>query len=490
MGKYSFYDACDVLETGQPYSLESVATVWRNFAEACRSAAAHTQGTADKVTEQYGKPYQAFGDRAAPIASWLTGVGSQADKVSAGLSTVSKTGNGAQMEMYEQRYNVDQAWEDAEQNGALSAGRVQVAQHKTDAAATVLNGKINEWSSAYNAFQPGEVTPAPTTTTGTVSNPGSTGTGGVNGGNTHATGGTAPLLAGAAVGAVGGVSRGSSTQSGKLIDSTGPIQDTSHSSVVGDNGGDFAGWVRDPRTGYLIDPSTGREFDPTSGRWIDPVTGKPFGDVQQYTTRLEGLGGGPGGGQLIGTPAGGGLIVGGPGSVDLAPLLSNPVGPGGPATIWNGQLPPSLYQGNPAFNQLTQRAITSMTGKAYAAQQLAFKESMQGGRPYLPPTQAGGGLFGGPGGGRSRGRLIYESRNTWTGRRGQLGLPGGERATAKAGAVPAAASGRGRNPYLPPSSGAGEDKGKRRRKRPEWSVEDDVWSVDRPAGPAVLGEQD
>jgi hypothetical protein len=534
MAGYGYYQAKDVIESGQPYSLESVATAWRNFAEALRNASAHTQGTSDKVTEQYGTPYQAFGDRAAPMANWMTGVSTNADAVASGLSNASTTGSSAQMTMYQEDYQYGQ---DVDRivgpEGALSVGRINAIERREAQAATVLNGEIDKWSAAYNAFQPGAIGSAPTTT-GPGGNPhvtstgtgtgGTTRTGGTDGpsqlintGGTHDTGGTDDT-------AVGGGKDGSDGAT-----------DFPHSSVIGDDGGDFAGWVKDPRTGFLIDPTTGQEFDPTTGRWIDPVTGKPFGDVVQYASRLEGLNGG-------GTS---GLLGTGGGNVGTSPLFNGVGGSGGGlAGMYGGVLPPSMAANNPAANQLRQNAADSMAAKAYAAQQLAMKEAAQGGRPYLPPTQAG--MAGGmPGGGRAGGgrgsRLVTEPAGTWTnraGRRGAAGeeplLSGGRGAGRRGGRAGAGLAGeepllggtsgrnaagragaRGRTPtgepfeegmaggragrgtgagtnrssYLPPMQGgqAGNERD-RKRKRPDWLVEDDVWSVNQNAGPAVLGE--
>src|SRR3954467_10464472 len=104
MANYDYWTAKSKLESGEPYSIESVATTWRNFAEALRGAAGHLQGTADKVTEQYGEPYQAFGDRAVPVSKWMNNVSGFADTVAGGLSKASTTGSSAQMTMYEEDY--------------------------------------------------------------------------------------------------------------------------------------------------------------------------------------------------------------------------------------------------------------------------------------------------------------------------------------------------------------------------------------------------
>ena len=138
--------------------------------------------------------------------------------------------------------------------------------------------------------------------------------------------------------------------------------------VVGPEGGDFAGWVRDPDTGYLVDPATGQEYDPVTGRFVDPVTGKPFGDVRQYVSRLEGL---------PGTSGPAGLLADRPGGIGLMPtgggLAPSP-------NLFGGAVPPSLFMSNPAVAQLRATARNSMAAKAYAANELALSEARQGGR--------------------------------------------------------------------------------------------------------------
>lgn len=551
MANYDYYTAKDVLESGEPYSLESVATSWRNFAEALRNASGHLQNTSDQVTAQYGTPYQNFGDRAAPLASWMKSVSSNADAVASGLSNASTTGSQAQTTMYQEDHSfatdVDRIIGPEQ---ALSVGRVNAIQRREAQAATVLNGEIDKWAAAYNAFQPGSIGTAPTRASGGTAAGSGTGAGtapATSSGRSTGGGAGAALLAGtggAASGTVGRTAPGGGTGPAGSVAPPGG-GDFSHSAVVGPDGGDFAGWVRDPRTGFLIDPATGQEFDPTTGRWIDPVTGKPFGDVVQYASRLEGLNGG------VNTTTG--LLAGSGGG---APLLTGGGAAGGGGTglagMFGGVLPPSLAAGNPAASQLQQRATDSMAAKAYAAQQLAMKEASQGGRPYLPPTQAG--LPGLAAGGRrgNRSRLLTEPASTWTNRRGgagsrssggrsssggavaeepllsaggrgggggrgagglgvadgrgaggrsAAGRPGG-RGVAGGAAEPleeGAVGPRGRGggtsgaggtrAYLPPMQGQAGGQQERRRKRPGWLVEDDVWSADQEAGPAVLGEE-
>ncbi|GAA3283508.1 hypothetical protein Dvina_38485 [Dactylosporangium vinaceum] len=525
---YDYWTAKEKIESGEPYSLESVATTWRNFAEALRTAAGHLQGTADKVTAQYGEPYQNFGDRAIPVAGWMSNVSGYATAVAEGLSKASTTGSQAQMTMYEESYAFNAAVDKiVGPEDALSVGRAQAIQRREEQAAQVLNAELTKWTAAYNAFQPGALDSAPTRAgSGSADNGGAGGSGGTGG-----SGGAQPLSndtngngngngngsgAAAAIVGVGTVGAGTTTTGNGTQVGNGQFPG---SSVVGPGDGDFAGWVKDPRTGYLIDPTTGQEFDPTTGRWIDPVTGKPFGDVEQYANRLEGLEGG--------NPATG-LLGGAPG---LSPVLAGGGGGGGGLTgLYGGLQPPSLAPGNPAALQLQQQAADKMAAKAYAAEQLALKEASQGGRPFVPPMQ--GGLAGGPDSGRGANRrrsLITEPESTWTNRglartlgrggggggggrgfgaaeepplgagssaaaranaaRGRAGRLPGEPMEPVAGRAGAAGQSGGRGSYLPPTQAGGADeRAGKRRKRPDWLVEDDVWSSGQQAGPPVLGE--
>jgi hypothetical protein len=552
MAQHGYFEAIDIIDSGAPYRLARAAATWRNFAEALRNAAGQLQGTADRVTAQYGTPYQNFGDRAAPLATWMTGVSTNADAVASGLSAASTTGSSAQTTMYQERYSVDQYVERiVGPEGVMSMGRASAIRFREAQAATRLNGAIDQWAAAYDAFQPGTIAPAPTrTTSGSAAGSGTATGSGATTGSGGGGGGSAALLSGGGgvAGRLTGSGTGTSGGAGSLVGSGGGGgTDFPDSSVVGPDGGDFAGWVRDPRTGFLIDPETGQEFDPVTGRWIDPVTGKPFGDVVQYATRMEGLNGG--------VNTGTGLLAGGGTGVGLSPLLSGSGGTG-LAGLFGGILPPSLAATNPAASQLRQTATDSMAAKAYAAQQLALKEASQGGRPYLPPTQAGMLGFGGSRTGQ-RSRLVTEPGATWTSRAGRTGsggaveeepllgpgsrgAAGGRRGAAGrggafgmveeepllGGSTAAGGSGRGAGragprgrtaglpgepfeegagvtgarggrgsgsagsrAYLPPmQAGQAGHEEQRNRKRPDWLVEDDVWSADQQAGPAVLGE--
>jgi hypothetical protein len=602
----AYSELYDSILSAKPYTVRDVATTWRNFAEALRSASSSTQSTSNNVTAQDGQPYQNFGARAAPIASWLNGVSGNADQVAAGLSNASTTARSAQMTAAEENISFGQ---DVDRilgpEDALSVGRSNAINRRQEQATAVMQEQIRVMSDAYNAFQPGTVGAAPTTNGGgsTTANvgsgnaSGSTGAGGSGGGSAGLVSGGAGS-GGADGNTIRPVGDPAGPQTANPIANGGATSDFPDSSVIGNDGGDFAGFVRDPRTGFLINPATGQEFDPISGRWIDPLTGRPFGDVVHQAARLEGLTGG----------TTGGLFGNGPGTVGLTPTLPGGGGGGGPSSIlpgmFGGVFPPSTSPNNPAARQLQQSALDRMAAKAGAARQLALSEAAQGGRPYLPPTQAGGGAL--PSGRRSlaRVRMMGEPESTWTGRNGRTGsgagsngsgqrlMPGGgggmpvgggqssrkqqksrkeafpggdgegrlidesdngsdvgKAALIGAGTVgavgiagaalsrglggggggagvaplippnggvaggttaggrgrtggsgvsgqPGAGSGRAaaggaaaRRPYLPPmQAGQAGEKDSRKRQRPDWLVEDDIWSAGTSAGPAVLGE--
>ena len=405
-----YSDLYDSILSAKPYTVRDVATTWRNFAEALRSASSTTQTVSDNVTAQDGAPYQNFGKRAAPVASWMNGVSSNAEQVASGLSTASSTASSAQMTAAEEDISFGQ---DVDRilgpQDALSMGRMNAINRREAQATAVMQAQITKMTGAYDAFQPGTIGAAPTTNSsgspnaqvGSGTNSGTTGTNGSNTGNAS--------LIGSSGNQNNSINDPAGPQGNNPVTNGGSTSDFPDSSVVGNDGGDFAGWVRDPRTGFLINPATGQEFDPITHRWIDPLTGRPFGDVVQQATRLEGLTGG--GAQP-------GLLAPGPGTVGLAPTLNG----GGSSNLpgmFGGLFPPSTSPSNPASRQLQQTALDRMQARAGAARQLALSEAAQGGRPYLPPTQAGMGAMPSGRNSLARLRLTNEPESTWTGRNGR-----------------------------------------------------------------------
>ncbi|RZS43093.1 hypothetical protein EV193_10269 [Herbihabitans rhizosphaerae] len=351
-----------------PGGLNTAAAAWRGFAKACQISAAKAGRAAGNVGGHSTAPYQAAADRANPIAGRVSGLAAQATAMAGRLATASEVAARAQYEAYQQKAQVDQAIRQAgaaadyhgdtnvQPNGAATAstnaGTRLAIENAKAAAAAKLRAEAAKVTAAYNAFG--------------TSAPSESGGGGAGGG-----------------GAGGGGAAGGGAAGGGASASGGPAP--ASSAVAGPEAGDFAGWVRDPRTGHLVDPASGQAFDPGSGRYIDPLTGKPFGEVAQYASRLEGLSAG-----APATSAGG-----------IAPLATAGTGS---APVYGGVIPPSLSPTNPAAAQLQQRAAQQLAANAAAARQYAAAS----GHPYPPP--AGGGYAGAaPSGTRSRGRSPQNS---------------------------------------------------------------------------------
>lgn len=334
-----------------PDELTVAAATWRGFAAACRAQAGKAGQDAQRIAAPGTSPHVAAGDRLTPIGARIDAIAGKADAVSEQLARAGDVGSQARMEAHVQKAKVEQLRAAAAQSAGQDTGvqpngaatgttnaPVRMRELAEREAAAVLQKELQSVTAAYNAFQPQQ--PAG----------GDAGSGGGGGG---APGGGSGSAGGGAAGGGG--------------------------AVTGAAGGDFPGWVTDPRNGQLIDPATGQVFDPQTGRYIDPLTGRPFGEVQQYASRLEGL-------------AGGTSLSGG--------------GGGGP--LHGGHVPPSMDPANPAAAQLQQRAAAQMAANAAAAQQLTARH------PYLPPMN---GAMGGAGGGVSRGRPRYltDARSIWGG---------------------------------------------------------------------------
>jgi len=207
-----------------------------------------------------------------------------------------------------------------------------------------------------------------------------------------------------------------------------------------------------------------------TSRWIDPVTGKPFGDVTQYATGLQGLGGAStSSGLLADTTATAGTSVAGlsGGGGAFAGLFSS----GNTAAVaggYGGMLPPSLSSGSAATGSLWAQGGRSLAVKAQVAESmLAREQAARAGRAYLPPTQAGQGAGAGGLGGRGRrpGYLTAEDEEA-----GLFSSRGRQRA------------------YLPPTqAGKGEKAKDKTTDRPDWLVDDDVFSPDA-APTGILGD--
>ncbi|MFD9888500.1 hypothetical protein ACFWY9_04120 [Amycolatopsis sp. NPDC059027] len=364
------------ITSAAPGELMAAAAAWRGFAVACHAQAAKAGHTASEIGRTPTAPYQAAVDRLTPIGRRVDALAARAQSVSSQLAAAGEVGAQALMEAQVQKAKVDAA-RTAQANASREAGGGDTGVHPNGAAglgtnaplraqamaeqegAAALQIQVDRVAKAYNAFQPA-TTPAP-----------DTGGGGDAGGATD--GG----------GAGGGSSRTSTSTSASAPP---PASPPAHGSPPGD----FDGWVRDPRTGYLIDPVSGQEYSPQDARYVDPVTGKPFGDVDRYASRLEGLSGG--------APLTGGVPLAG--GASRAPLFG-------------GGVPPSLDPANPAAAQLQQAAAQAMAAKAAAAR--GFAAAMGGQQQHPPFVPHGGGAARGARRAPRSGTPAKEPRSVWGG---------------------------------------------------------------------------
>lgn len=483
MAGYSYYEAARILLTGDPGRLRNVAGNWTGFASACRQAAQSISGVAGNVTAQHGQAYQYFGSRAEDVAQWLTVVAGIAEKKAEELRRVGAAGVTAQFRRdeivrdYENQVAGIRAMDaiaHAFTAESLPPGGSPTAQAQLrdaeNAAARQLNAEIDKWSAVFDEITVATVPPAPgpsgTSDPGSPSRP-------------------APPQTLADPATPDGTATGTSTVGGQatpVVTDHGIGGSPPMSPVVGTEGGDFAGWVRDPTTGYLVDPATGREFDSATGRWIDPITGRPFGELTQYASRLEGLHGGLPGQGLLATGGGVGLASSG--------LASSGPTYGGYnfGALYGGAIPPSLAASNPAALQLGQQAARHMDVKSFAAQQLAAREAAQGARPFVPPMAHGGSAGVATSGSATGPRYPGAPTSIWTHRPAGGVNPGA--AGRLAGSLHSAA-GDGRPPVPPltaPGTPAGQDGSRAQQPNQVVRLKDDVWAHRRRAVRGVLGD--
>lgn len=515
-----FDTAYSTLMSPTPYSQSVAAAMMRNFSTAASLMAASLRdggsvantdaGTSGAATQQQAEAHAQWFDQVAQNTAQSA---SQLDKLAAEGNRHQTTASTEYMKYYQAQQNADQI----DVPGGHMVAAQTAASHQKNQSATVMTSAVHEWGGSYASYS--APTPPPVPSSGGAP---SAGGGGYSGGGGGYTGGG---------GYSGGTYSGGSHHATTYHGSTGTlVGGTSHTSnpasqtpilppgspgsvEVGSDNGAFAGWFKDPSTGYFVDPTTGREFDPVTNRWIDPVTGKPFGDVTQYATSLQGMGGASTTAGLLANTSGAvGSSVGsfaGAGGGAFASLFTGG-NLTGIAAGYGGMLPPSLATGSAATGSLFQQAGRSTALKSQvASMMLAREQAARSGRPYLPPTQAGGaggGMGGGVGArrpgyltagtkeaslfssknadgrGRAAGAGVEEegARSTGRGTRGPRGAAEGE-------GEGAAATG-GRRSYLPPNqAGQGAaDKKKKGANRPDWLVDDDVFAADdAPSG--VLG---
>ncbi|MBQ1125257.1 hypothetical protein, partial [Streptomyces sp. B15] len=301
-----FHKTIDVILSANDYAMKAAAGAWMALAGAATGSSDSLNGIAAETAAEPGIGLVELADRLGGVGGWGDGAAALAMSVSRQLQNAgeasSMAAERAQSLLLEYQNEVE-ARAGKEQD-ATSGGNGAVTL-QADKALAMHGSRIEELCreaegerdtlvAVFGEVIGGNAPPAPEV--------GAAAGGGVPGG------GAGPVGAGGGSAATAG----GTTDAPTHLAANGAAIGTDaypYSSVVGVDGGDFAGWVRSPNTGFLVDPATGREFDPVSGRWIDPLTGRPFGEVTDYATRLAGLGGGPGG--LAGAGGVGLVAVGG-----------------------------------------------------------------------------------------------------------------------------------------------------------------------------------
>jgi hypothetical protein len=461
MATYSLEEAHDILMSAAPYSQSTGGAMMRNFGAAAQLMAAHLRATGARAADA-GDAGAAAQTQAERHAAWFEQVANNSSEAASKLDTLAAKGNAHQATAQEVYAGYQQALaNDSGPNPSGFADKAVITQSAQ--GSNTLSAAVDDWGAAYAGFTMPKPPPVPSSGGAHGGGSGTAPTGSHYGGGTsgsapRSTGGSEPLLVAGAI----------PTGGNPVID-RGP--GVPGSVQVGTDGGDFAGWFKDPRTGYYVDPTTGREFDPVTNRWVDPVTGLPFGDVTKYATGLQGLAGAStSGGLLADTTATAGGVAGlsGTGEGGFAPLFSGAGNTAAVAGGYGGMLPPSLVTGSAASSSLWQQAGRSLAVKQQVAEtMLAREQAVRAGRAYLPPAQAG--LGSAAGGGRARGRPGY-----LTAEEDEAGL---------------FSSRTPRRAYLPPAqAGTGKDSEKANaERRPAWLAEDDVFTPD-PAPTGILGD--
>ncbi|MCZ7413898.1 hypothetical protein [Streptomyces sp. WMMC897] len=440
-----FRDTCRTIYSPSEYGMRAAAGAWLALAGAATQSNDRLRGIAGDAQAEPGVGLLELADRLGAVGGWGDGAGAVAVAIARQLQTAAD----ATSKTVERVMDLEDEYDEQERL------RDEKSEHDVMTASAMHQGNMGRLTREVN-----DELDALNTVYATVT-----------GGNAP----TAPEVS--AANGPGAPARSSYTAesatvggpTGEAVYVTAPngsrvgAGDYPHSSVIGPDGGDFAGWVRSPNTGFLVDPATGREFDPASGRWIDPVTGRPFGAVTEYATRLAGLGGGPG--PLTGGPVGLGIAA---------------VGGGGTAAafagLYGGPVPPSVAHAGPAQGQVARQAAHNLSRRANVAGRLAMREAAQGGRPYMPPPGAHGSAgrdrAGAPAGAGRR-RLAGEPAGTWRGRTADAAVR--HRLTGSPAAPPPA-----------PAARSSRGQGRRGRPGPGTDLTEDQ-SVWRPRGHAVGG---
>ncbi|MEE1926734.1 hypothetical protein V1J52_00810 [Streptomyces sp. TRM 70351] len=440
-----FHDIADTICSPSEYAMRAAAGAWTALAGAASQSQGRLRTIAEDTAAEPGVGLLDLADRLDTVGGWGAGAGA----VAAGIAQQLQTAAEATAKAVERALHLEERYEESHRlHRETAAADVTTAASMHAQRMQKLKDEARDELDALSAVYA-------TVTGGTAPSAPEVGSAGLGGGPT---GRAAP--AGGHGGEDARPAAYVTTASGGRIG----VGEYPYSSVVGPEGGDFAGWVRSPGTGFLVDPATGREFDTVTGRWIDPVTGRPFGDVTEYATRLAGLGGGPG-------------PLAGPGGVGVAPAGAGGVvgTPSAFAGLYGGTVPPSVAHSGPAQQQVARQASRSLAERARVADRYAAREAAQGGRPYVPPPGAGGqrpaqgGRSGAPTGG------------------GRRAAPGEPAATWRGRAADAAARHRlAGPPPAPAAARTAPGQGRERRRAPGPGLTEDA-SVWRPAGPATPG---
>ncbi|MDT0446380.1 hypothetical protein [Streptomyces johnsoniae] len=390
-----FRETIETIKSAHEYEIRAASGAWFTLANAGVAESTVLASTAQEAAAEPGVGLRELSERLVQMTDFTSGTAALAQQISAQLQ---QAGDHTARAVAEALVLESQFDELMQQRQSLSTSAH--AEQAMEGAITALTARAQAVLTAldqeYANVIAGEAPTAPRST-----GPGGPGTAPVApaSAGAGAPGGAAgPGAAGAgAAGAAGAAAGPAGAAEAPAADHQAPngsavgAGEYPHSSVMGPEHGDFAGWQRDPGTGYLVDPATGREFDPATGRWIDPVTGKPFGEATEYAARLSGLGTGSGG---LASPAGLALV---------APPGVAGGGSGGLAGLYGGVLPPSIAHAGPAGGQVLSQAMRNMDRNAHVATQMAMRESAQGGRPFMPPPAMAGAAGAAAGGGQGRG---------------------------------------------------------------------------------------
>ncbi|MFE7136683.1 hypothetical protein ACFVAG_02925 [Streptomyces sp. NPDC057644] len=435
------------------YGMRAAAGAWLALAGAATQSKDSLRKIAGDAEAEPGVGLVELADRLGDVGGWGDGAGAVAAAIAGQLQTAADTTSATVervMEL-EQRYKEqEQLRDDKAQHDVLTASSMH--QDRMGQLTAEARKELATLDAAYAK---------------------------VTGGNTPA----APEVGSAAGGGSGGAGGGPGSGAGRSDGAQPPVYasapngsrvgegDYPYSSVIGRDGGDFAGWVRSPNSGFLVDPASGREFDPSSGRWIDPVTGRPFGEVTEYATRLAGLTGGPAG------PLGAGGIT-------PAALAGGGASTAAFAWMYGGVVPPSIAHAGPSQGQVARQAAHQLHRRGEVAGRMAMREAAQGGRPYMPPPGAhasGGAASRTAAAGNHSRSATNAPAGTWRGR--AVDAAARHRLT---GTQPAPTAG---NPAARGTRGGPEDR-ERRESTTDLTEDPAVWRPRGAAGGGVIGADD